>query len=80
MAKNNDGMFKKFPGYKNNFETLGKAFDNGDVCLMECTDKLTKEKVAVICAIFKDADGMINTVPLAKMFNGNPYDELIPSI
>ncbi len=76
--KKSIGLFKKCPGYKDNFETLKRAFLNNDICMMECTDKVTKKQVAVICAAYKDAQGMVNMVPLAKMFNGNPYKELIP--
>ena len=38
-------------GHKNNFETLKKAAVNGDLALMECTDKNTGKKVNVICAV-----------------------------
>ena len=74
------GLFKRCPGYKNNFASLKSAFENGDVGMLECVDKLTKKEVAVICAITKDADGMVTMVPFAKMFDGNPYDELEPPI
>jgi predicted kinase len=72
------GLFKKCPGYKANLETLRKAFKANDIALLECTEKMTQKKVAVIVATFKDREGLINFVPLAKMFDGNPYDELIP--
>jgi hypothetical protein len=45
---------------RGNFETLRRAFNNGDVCLMECTSKLdVKQKVYVIAAVnvVPDADG-----------------------
>lgn len=63
-------------GHKNNFQTLQKAFDNNDVALMECTDA-TGKPVYVICATH-EADGAIVFTPLAKLFDGNPYDELNP--
>jgi len=64
-------------GYKANFHTLTRAFDNEQVCLMECTDKITKNKVMVICAI-QMVDGEYEMVPFAKLFDGNPYEELDP--
>ena len=45
---------------------------------MECVDKATDKKVAVICVFSKDSDGMITATPFAKLFDGNPYDELLP--
>ena len=59
-----------------NFETLRQAFLNGHVCLMECTDTVTKEKVAVICAI--NVDTKYEMVPMAVFHNGNPYERFIP--
>ena len=64
-------------GYHSNFQILGKAFENEDVGLVECTDKATGKKVVTICAITKMKDEFQIT-PLAKMFDGNPFDELNP--
>lgn len=64
-------------GHKSNFQTLQAAFDNNDVALMECTDKAGKS-VYVICATFKEEDGTVVFTPFAKLFDGNPYDELNP--
>lgn len=63
--------------HKANFETLKKAFSSGNVALMECTEKITGEKVAVICAVVFDGEEY-NFTPFAKFFNGNPYELLIP--
>lgn len=71
-------ILKTCPGYVDNFKALQEAIVNGDAGLMECTDKVTQKKVAVICAIFKDETGYVNMVPFAKMFDGNPYEELEP--
>lgn len=68
-------------GHKANFNTLELAFYRGDICLMECTDKKTGEPIPVICAISKTKDDPkddVNLVPLAKMFLGNPYEEVDP--
>lgn len=63
--------------HKGNFETLRKAFANGDVALMECTLNATGEKVAVICAVHTESGEYVFT-PMAQFFNGNPYDLLSP--
>ena len=64
--------------HKKNFETLRRAFFSGDVCVMECQEIATGERVAVICCVQKAEDGTIETVPFAKFFNGNPYEMLCP--
>ena len=68
-------MIKK--GYKLNFETLLAAAINGDLALVECTAQEGRP-VMTVCAVFMDDEGMYNTVPLAKLFDGNPYEELNP--
>lgn len=69
-------MFK--PGDVSNFETLKKAFAGGDVALMECTNN-QGEYVAVICAVQHDQDtGVAIVTPFAKLFAGNPYEEVTP--
>lgn len=60
-----------------NFETMKKAFANGDVCLMECFDTKEQAVVAVVCAVQRSG-GDIEMVPFAKLFNDNPYEQLMP--
>ena len=64
-------------GYVKNFETLKRATNNGDLALMECTDKATGRPVITVCAV-QFVEGEYEIVPLAKMFDGNPYEELDP--
>ena len=69
--------------YSKNFATLQHAQDNGDLALVECTDAKTGQPVYTICAIERHYDEHDNytdyvMVPLAKMFDGNPYEELVP--
>jgi hypothetical protein len=64
-------------GHKANFETLRRAFDEGQACLLDCTDRATGKPVAVICAV-NEVEGEFELVPFAKMFDGNPYDEVDP--
>lgn len=62
--------------YKTNYETLIRAIGNGDTVLIECTDKKTGQPVVVLCAIDTEDNGDVSFVPLAKMFNDNPYEEV----
>lgn len=68
---------------KTNFHTLGKAFDNGDVVLLECRDRDTGTPAYAICAInlLRKANRKpeIEMVPLGLMFNTDPYEILIPA-
>lgn len=67
------------PGHLSNFNTLKRAFANGDVALMECTDANTGEVLAVLCMVNHRAQSDdFEMVPIAKFFNGNPYEELVP--
>ena len=64
--------------YVTNFKTLLQAARNQDLSLMECQDAATKQTVMAVCAMSQDAEGQFVCVPLAKLFDGNPYEELIP--
>lgn len=64
-------------GYRSNFNTMLKAADNGDLALMECEDKATKKKVFVVCMVGRENGEYVFT-PVAKMFDGNPYEEVNP--
>jgi hypothetical protein len=65
-------------GYKDNFQTILKAAKNDDLCLLECTDAATGKPVMVICAVMRNSDDSLQLAPFAKMFDGNPYEEVIP--
>lgn len=65
-------------GHKANFKTLQLACKNGDLALMECTDITTGEPVITICVVNLDYGEYVFT-PVAKMFDGNPYDEVNPA-
>jgi hypothetical protein len=65
-------------GYKKNFKTLLEAVGLNDVCLLECTDAATGKPVMAICALNRTDEGEVMFVPIAKMFDGNPYEELMP--
>lgn len=65
-------------GYKQNFETLRRACVAGDLALLETKNKQSGAIVYAIVACQREDDGEISMVPLAKLFDGNPYDELSP--
>ena len=64
-------------GYVSNFKTLIAAVMAGDIALLECTDAFTGEKVIAIVAVQGNGDG-VEMVPVARMFDGNPYEQIIP--
>lgn len=73
---------KQIPGTtKKNFETLVKAFKNGDVCLMRARETEKPDKyVTLICAMIRD-NGMTEMIPFAMMLaeDANPYEQFIPA-
>lgn len=65
-------------GYKANFETLLRAAGDKALCIMECTDKESGKTVIAVCAAWVDEDEQTHLVPVAKLFDGDPYEELVP--
>ncbi len=63
--------------YRDNFNTLQQAFDAGDACLLECSQKATGKPVYVICAVNRMGEE-IELVPFAQLFDDNPYERLSP--
>ncbi len=63
--------------YQINFDTLIESARAGEVLLLDCQDKATGKPVRVICAVNKVGD-TYDLVPLAKLFDGNPYSEVNP--
>ena len=64
-------------GYIKNLDTLKAVFANEDAALVECTDKATGKPVIALCGIYFDGENY-EISPFAKMFDGNPYEELDP--
>jgi hypothetical protein len=66
---------------KTNFNSLEKAFRNGDIALLECRKRSTGEPAYAICAINlhrrADRELEIEMVPLGLMFDTDPYEMLI---
>ena len=65
-------------GYKHNFDEMMRAAEHGRLALIDCQDKRTGKPARVICAVSDSSDGQYDIIPLARMFDGNPYDELNP--
>lgn len=61
-----------------NFQVFMLAIANGDVALVECKDKKTGETVVAVCIATKGEDGTMELIPLAKMFENDPFDEIDP--
>ncbi len=66
------------PGHRLNFDTLLRAAREQDLALVECQNQETGEMLPVICAVNPTDDGENLLIPLAQMFNVNPYDFLTP--
>jgi len=64
-------------GHQANFDTMLKAAKNGNLALAECTDAKTGKPVITVCMMSRVGNEMQMT-PVAKMFDGNPFHELMP--
>lgn len=63
--------------YRNNFTTLSRAFDDGAVCLVECTERDSGKPAYVICAVCHCGSD-VDLIPFARLFDENPYEFLVP--
>lgn len=63
-----------------NFETLRRAFHEGQVCLLEARRRSDGRVVALLCAVNHEPDGGGEFVPLAEMTQGNPYEQYDPPL
>lgn len=59
------------------FDNVCAAAHEHELCLTECTDRRTGKKVNVLCAATTE-DGVVRLRPLARLFSGNPYNEVVP--
>lgn len=59
------------------FDNVCAAAHEHALCLAECTDRRTGKKVNVICATSTEG-GVVRMQPLARLFSGNPYNEVAP--
>ena len=64
---------------KDNFDTLCRAVRAGDIVLVDCTEIATGRSVSVVAATSRaPRRKKIDIVPLARLFDGNPYEQLCP--
>ena len=63
---------------KENFQGLKEASDAGQMCITECFDTRTNQKVYVICATFKHENEEIELIPVAQMYETDPHNFLRP--
>lgn len=63
---------------KNNFNTILRAAHNDDLALLDCTDAKTGEQVPTLVAVSRDEEGNYTFTPLARLFSGDPYEEVLP--
>jgi len=64
--------------HRRNFQTLRQAAENGDLALMECTEKGTGALRYVICAVARDEGGEYFFTPFGHLHEGDPYDAYLP--
>lgn len=64
-------------GHATNFDTMLRAAANGHLALLECKDARTGEPVYTVVMVSRRGDEF-EFVPVARMFEGNPYDHVIP--
>lgn len=60
------------------FDNVCAAAHEHELCLAECTDRRTGKKVNVICAATTEDGVVVRFRPLARLFSGNPYNEVAP--
>lgn len=65
-------------GDKDNFNNIIKAAKGGQLALIECTDAKTGKPVATLVFVNHEDDGGVSFVPVARLFDDNPYEQLIP--
>jgi hypothetical protein len=63
--------------YRNNFDTLCRAFRDGAACLIECRERATGQIVYAVCGV-NHSGTEYQLVPFARLFDDNPYDLLVP--
>ena len=60
---------------RDSYMTLNEAALDHRLCLAQCEDIRTGAKTFVVCSIEQE-NGCTTYVPLARLFNGNPSNEV----
>lgn len=64
---------------QNNFETLLRSVKANQLFVFECTDTKTGEKVPTLATIERHGEEF-SLRPLARVFTGDPYQEIAPPL
>lgn len=72
-----EGFFARYPGYQAHLTNIQRAVRNGDIALTVLRDRQTGVPVPVVVAIAPTSKDEVTFFPLAKLFSGNPYKELV---
>ena len=64
-------------GYRTNFNTLCRAFEEDSICLVSSIRKSDGAPVALVCALNYNEDNTVSPVPFAVMCEGNPYEDFV---
>lgn len=57
--------------------TIGDAARDHRLCVTTCEDRKTGKKVHVLCETYIE-DGVTQYNPVARLFSGNPFNEVTP--
>jgi hypothetical protein len=61
------------------FECIKAGVEDGNLCLVECTEKETGKEITAVCGAIEIGDGSVMFIPVAKLFEGNPFEEIVPN-
>lgn len=61
-------------GDRQNFNTLLRAADDGELALVSAIRKADQQPVALVCAMQQNEDETITPIPFAVMVEGNPFE------
>jgi Family of unknown function (DUF6117) len=66
--------------YRHNFRNMLRAASDGRLALLECRDRQAQAVTYVVVMVsdVQGDDGSFDLVPVARLFDANPYDELDP--
>lgn len=63
---------------KHNLQTIERAARQGRLSVLRVQERSTGKYVTILTAISDTDTKELDIVPLARLFDGNPYDEFIP--
>lgn len=72
-----EGFFARYPGYQSHLNNIEQAVRYGHLAGLALRDRQTQAPVPVVVAVVPDGQGNVEFFPLARLFTGNPYEELV---